>query len=188
MNRPSAADDERLVELAVFPNEAIATAMRPSLQDAGVDADYSPAHDRVPPFGVSVGTPVRVRVPANQYGRARAALNDAEAGAVDIDWDTEDLGAPEDPDAAAIAARDGATDADWARAEQLRKAKQLRATGFACIAVAAGCAFALAGMPQILFIILAVLAVWLGRAHAISRRRRQTERLLRHQASEKSHA
>ena len=167
-----------LVELVVVPNEAVAAAARLALEDANLTAAFEPAYDHVPAFGVSVGTPVRIRVARADLDAARAALDDARR----VDWAHVDVGDPDDPDAAAINARREndrrASDDERLAAEQERRAKQLRAYGIALIAVAVGFAFAFARKPAVLFMILAVVAVWLGRAHAISRRRRQIERLI----------
>jgi hypothetical protein len=171
-------DRARRVELVVTPNEAIAAVVRDALDEADVEAAYEPAYDRVPAFGVSVGTPVRIRVAEADLERARDALEQARTSGERVDWDAIDVGDAEDPDAAAIAERRQPTDEEWAEAARIRKAKQLRAYGIALIAVAIGCAFAFAGMPAVLWITLALIAVWLGRANAISRRRRQIERLL----------
>ena len=175
---------DRMVELVVLPNEAIAAGICDALEHAGIAAEYSPAHDRVPAFGVSVGTPVRIKVSAGRVEEAARAIDEAREAGELVDWDNVDLGEPEDADAAAIAGRAHVSDDELQHAEQLRKAKQLRSYGVSLIAIAVGFVFAFFGRPVVLYMILAVVAVWLGRKHAINRRRRQIERLMHNEQSE----
>jgi hypothetical protein len=167
-----------LVELIVLPNEAVAEVVRDAFAERSIDAEFSPAFDVLPPFGVRVGTPVRVRVRLDDTEAAHAALDDVRSEAEAFDWDDIDVGEAEDPEAAAIAARAGLTADELRVMEQDRRARRLRAWGVALVALGIGFGFAFFGMPQVLAVVLVVGAVFLGNAHAVARRKRQVLRRL----------
>lgn len=170
------------VELTVLPNEAVAMAVGEGLREAGVVFRMLPAHDVLPAFGAGVGTPVRVMVREEDAERARGVMEEVREVGSGVDWDAVDVGEAEDPIAAKIAARDGgggSEEAEWDASEAVLRAKAMRRYGMVMVAVGIGCVFAYAGMDFVLFGVLGVSAVWLGRAHAISRKRKRFEKWMR---------
>jgi len=168
--------DERLVEAAVVPNEAFAYVVRDRFEEEGLFCELTPAHDTLDPFGVRVGTPVRVKCRASEVERGRALIAESLRAGEGIDWDEVDVGEAEDAVSARIASR---TVGDLERDGAVLRAKAMRMYGVMLVAVGVGFVFALFGFAWVLFGVLAVSAVWLGRAHAIGRQRRRVERALR---------
>jgi len=165
------------VELVVLPNEAIAAAVQERLSDADMPHRMLPAHDVLPSFGARMGTPVRVMVRADDVQRAGELISEAMNAGRDIDWDEIDVGEAEDAIARRISQRDAPDhQTDWDESVDTLKAKAMRRHGIMLLAVGAGFVFAFLGFEWVLFAVLAVCAVWLGRAHAIARQRKRVER------------
>ncbi len=169
-----------LVPIAVLPNEAAAAALGEAFEYEGVVFRFTPAYDTQPAFGVSVGTPVRVLVSPEDVVFAKRLIDESASAGDGVDWEATDVGEPEDAVAARIAGRDDDQESGFPRtddeADAVMRAKRQRKLGFAVLAIGIGFAFAAFGYTQVLFAVLAIIAVLAGRAHAIRRKRRKIER------------
>jgi hypothetical protein len=166
------------VEVAVLANEAVAASVRERFEEAGIEGEFSPAYDTLPAFGVSVGTPVRVMVLRGDAEVAGALVEAARGAGEAVDWGEVDVGEAEDAVAGRIASRGGGGREDWEGSRAVLRAKGMRRWGVVLVGVGVGCVFALMGYEVVLFVVLALSAVWLGRAHAVARQRGRVEKAL----------
>ena len=92
------------VDLITVPNEVEAGVIRSVLEDAGIESwTLTSANTPVGIWGASAFNFTTIQVLETEYDRAQEVLNRTREESIDLNWESIDIGEPEDELAAEIA-------------------------------------------------------------------------------------